>query len=176
MSDASVDRYGDVVEAQGWDIQNFKRHPIALFNHDINQPIGLWENVRVEKGALRGRLKLAPQGSSQRLAEMHTLFDAGVLKATSVGFRKLEAEPIDNSAACASKNTSSSNARSSPCQPTRTRCRWRRASTFPTTRCDWCSACPPMNPIASPAEPTGVPAEPSPARKPRNHGTHRKEN
>ena len=57
-------------------LQNFKRHPIALFNHDIDKPIGLWENVRVERGALRGHLKLAPQGTSQRIAEMHALFDA----------------------------------------------------------------------------------------------------
>ena len=44
MSDASVDRMGDVIEQSGWQLQNFApdRNPIALFNHDKNQVIGRW--------------------------------------------------------------------------------------------------------------------------------------
>src|SRR5215204_7180797 len=93
MSDASVDRYGDVVEADGWELTNFKRHPIALFNHDINQPIGLWKDVRVDRGELRGRLVLA-EGASPDIDKLAKLIDLGVLKAVSVGFKPLEREPI----------------------------------------------------------------------------------
>src|SRR5215207_9411878 len=38
MSDESVDRMGDVIEASGWDLANFNRHPIALFNHNKHFP------------------------------------------------------------------------------------------------------------------------------------------
>jgi HK97 family phage prohead protease len=93
MSDATVDRYGDVVEPGGWDLGNFQRHPIALFNHDIDQPIGLWKDVRVERGGLRGRLVLA-EGAAPEIDKLAKLVEMGVLKAVSVGFKPLEREPI----------------------------------------------------------------------------------
>ena len=34
MSDATADRYGDVIEPDGWQLRHFKRNPIALFGHD----------------------------------------------------------------------------------------------------------------------------------------------
>ncbi|MBU0367985.1 hypothetical protein, partial [Acinetobacter baumannii] len=40
LSDATVDRYGDVIEAEGWDLRWFKRNPIALFGHSGDFPIG----------------------------------------------------------------------------------------------------------------------------------------
>jgi len=39
LSDATPDRMGDVIEATGWDLVNFKRNPVALFNHNPNFPI-----------------------------------------------------------------------------------------------------------------------------------------
>jgi hypothetical protein len=33
LSDATVDRYGDIIDAKGWDLTNFKKNPIALFGH-----------------------------------------------------------------------------------------------------------------------------------------------
>ncbi len=63
MSDTSVDRMGDVIEAGGWQLKHFKNHPIALFNHDGNQVIGKWIDVRVEGKQLRGKLELAAAGT-----------------------------------------------------------------------------------------------------------------
>jgi hypothetical protein len=34
LSDATVDRYGDVVEPSGWEPASLKGHVSALFNHD----------------------------------------------------------------------------------------------------------------------------------------------
>src|SRR5215203_228219 len=93
MSDASIDRYGDVVEADGWDLTNFKRHPIALFNHDAMQPIGSWSDVRVERGRLCGRLKIE-EGVSPDIDKWAELVRRGVLKGVSVGFKPIEREPI----------------------------------------------------------------------------------
>jgi len=56
LSDASVDRYGDIVDSNGWVLENFTKNPIALFNHNSDFPIGRWKNLGVRNGALRGHL------------------------------------------------------------------------------------------------------------------------
>jgi HK97 family phage major capsid protein/HK97 family phage prohead protease len=94
LSDETPDRLGDIISATGWDLENFKKNPIALFNHHSDFPIGKWANLRVDKGALRGHLQLAPAGTSPRIDEIRKLIDAGILKAVSVGFRALESEPL----------------------------------------------------------------------------------
>lgn len=95
MSDGSVDHYGDVVEPGGWDLRFCQPDAIALWNHDPNEPIGRWENVRVEKGKLRGHLKFADEGTSPTVDKLRKLNAQGVVKAASVGFRRLESEPLD---------------------------------------------------------------------------------
>ena len=97
MSDATVDRMGDIVEPNGWVLRNFKNNPMALFSHDADQPIGQWKNVRVEGGALRGELDLLPLGRSPRVDEIRAFVETGMLRAVSVGFRPLAAEPIEGS-------------------------------------------------------------------------------
>jgi len=94
LSDASPDRMGDIIEAEGWDLVNFKRNPVALFNHNPNFPIGKWHNLKVADGELRGELRLAPLGTSERIDEIHRLIEADILKAVSVGFLPRVAEPI----------------------------------------------------------------------------------
>lgn len=94
MSDETVDRMGDVIEAKGWRLANFKKNPIALFGHKSDFVIGHWTDVRVEAGRLVGKLKLLPAGISERLDEIRAAVEAGVLRAVSVGFRAIEAEPI----------------------------------------------------------------------------------
>jgi len=95
LSDATVDRYGDVVEPDGWDLKNFKKNPIALFSHNGSFPIGRWSDLRVEAGKLIGRLNLAKRGTSYRLDELIGLVEQGILRAVSVGFRPLKSEPLD---------------------------------------------------------------------------------
>src|SRR5215213_3847280 len=97
LSDATVDRYGDVVEPNGWKLDHFKRNPIALFAHDSRAPIGRWENVRVEKGKLLGKLVLLAKGLSPRIDELRALIEHKILRAVSVGFRPIKSEPIPDS-------------------------------------------------------------------------------
>ena len=95
LSDATPDRFGDIVEVNGWELAQFKRNPIALFAHDKQFPIGKWENLRVSDDDLRGDLVLAPKGTSPRIDEIRRLVDADILRAVSVGFRPLESAPIN---------------------------------------------------------------------------------
>lgn len=94
LSDATVDSYGDIVEASGWDLARFDTNPIALFNHNSDAPIGRWTNVRVEGGKLKGRLEFAKAGTSPRIDEIRSLAEQGILRATSVGFAPLAASPL----------------------------------------------------------------------------------
>jgi HK97 family phage prohead protease len=92
LSDETVDRYGDIVSADGWELDAFRKNPIALFGHQYDFPIGRWLDIHVDEAAkaLRGKLALAPKKASARIDEIRTLIEAGILKAVSVGFRALE--------------------------------------------------------------------------------------
>jgi HK97 family phage prohead protease len=96
MSDASVDRMGDVIEPGGWELANFRRNPVALFGHNANYPIGTWRDVTIDGDQLRGRLELMPP-VSDRLRELHAAVAAGVLRSVSVGFRPIEFAELEGS-------------------------------------------------------------------------------
>jgi HK97 family phage major capsid protein/HK97 family phage prohead protease len=93
MSDGSVDRVGDVVEPDGWRLDNFHKNPIALFAHDPRLPIGKWHDVGVRKGRLTGRLELMPAETDLQ-RQIQTAVNAGVLRAVSVGFHSDNVEPL----------------------------------------------------------------------------------
>ena len=98
LSDESPDRMGEVINSSGWEIENFKKNPIALFSHDPKFIVGKWHNLRVDGTELKGKLQLAPKGASDRIDEIHALVDAGILKAVSVGFRPLKSVPLKEDA------------------------------------------------------------------------------
>jgi HK97 family phage prohead protease len=92
LSDATPDRYDDIIMTDGWELANFKKNPIALFAHSGSFPIGKWKNVRIEENALRGTLDLAPEGTSDRIDEIRKLVDSDILRAVSVGFTPIKYE------------------------------------------------------------------------------------
>lgn len=94
MSTDTVDRHGDIVK-QDWKLAEFKSNPIALFGHSQSFIIGTWEKVRVVKRQLIGRLKLAADGTSDRIDEIRSLVEQRVLRAVSVGFIPGEVKALD---------------------------------------------------------------------------------
>lgn len=102
LSDATVDRYGDVIEPDGWQLDHFRKNPIALFNHRSDSVIGTWRDIRVEAGAGTNRGERlvadfvpAPPGTTRLADDVRRLIEANILRATSVGFRGIESEPIN---------------------------------------------------------------------------------
>lgn len=95
MASDAVDRMGDVVEIGGLDLASFKQNPIALWQHDARNPIGTWENVRKSGNRLVGKLKLAAAGTSQLVDRLREFIEQGILQSVSIGFRMIEAEPIE---------------------------------------------------------------------------------
>ena len=94
MSDESTDRVGDVIRASGWDLKDFEKNPVALFGHNHDKPIGVWENVRVVGKKLVGKLRLAKQGTSAEIDTIRSLVEQRILKSVSVGFQPVEAKPL----------------------------------------------------------------------------------
>jgi len=92
MSDGTVDRMGDVLEPDGWQLEQFRKNPVALFGHKGDFPVGKWADVAVRNGRLTGRLELM-EPVSDRLREIHAAVAAGVLRAVSVGFHPKRYEP-----------------------------------------------------------------------------------
>jgi HK97 family phage major capsid protein/HK97 family phage prohead protease len=89
MSDNTVHRSGNQIDPAGWQLDNFKANPVALFNHNGDLPIGKWTDVSVEKGRLVGTLDLL-EPTTSFLRHIHTAVKAGVLRAVSVGWLPLE--------------------------------------------------------------------------------------
>lgn len=95
LSDATVDRLGDVVEPRGWKLDRLVSEPIALFNHNRDHIIGMWKDVRVQGGKLIGRLVWDTGGKSPLTEHLRSLVQQGILRTVSVGFQPLKSEPID---------------------------------------------------------------------------------
>jgi len=85
-SDETVDRYGDVISADGWQLANFRKNPIFLWGHDYDRPIGRVVKVGVEDGRLMASAKLAAQGASEFVDGLWALIKEKIIRAVSVGF------------------------------------------------------------------------------------------
>lgn len=103
-STESVDRDGDIIRVRGWVLNEFKKNPLILFQHNrgglpIAKALGVQKDLQAK--VLRMRLQFA--GLDQLHADAETIFSLirdGFLNANSVGFlpvpgkaRPIPAEP-----------------------------------------------------------------------------------
>lgn len=86
------DRSGDIVIPEAWakGIENFRRNPILLFQHDHNKPIGKVNTVTVDKKGIFVEASVSEAAEKQH--GVKTLISDGVLKSFSVGFRVKDAD------------------------------------------------------------------------------------
>jgi len=90
-----VDRYGDIIEMDGWEIDNYLKNPVFLWAHDYKQPpIGKALAVEKTPRGLVFRIRFAEPEIYPFADTIYKLYLGGYLRATSVGFRDLEREPI----------------------------------------------------------------------------------
>ena len=93
FSDDSVDRYGDTIDARGWQLDDFKNNPVALFGHDATKPesvVGRAKNVRVQGNKLLGDIEFADADVNPTADVVYKMIKAGFLKTVSVGFQPVE--------------------------------------------------------------------------------------
>jgi len=89
----SVDRVGDIISRDAWEnggLDNFKRNPIILFNHDHDQPIGKVTDLEVADDGLKIKVRI-----SEAAGKVHGLIKDGVLGAFSVSFLIKDADYVE---------------------------------------------------------------------------------
>lgn len=92
-SDETVDRYGDVVDVKGWQLDNYSRNNVVLVDHSykVEDIVGRGYPF-VEGNALKMRVELDPPNLNRKAAIVSNLLETGSLRAVSVGFRPLDYE------------------------------------------------------------------------------------
>ena len=89
-SSATPDRYGDIIDQKGWILDNYKKNPVVLLNHDSNQlPIGKG-NVYLRNDKLV--IDVEFDSEDERAKEVERKAKKGFMNAVSVGFRPLESK------------------------------------------------------------------------------------
>jgi len=94
MSDETIDRDGEIIKVDGWDLKNYKKNSILLWGHNHSVPgIGVVGSVVIEDGKLIAkRVRFASPGVYLLADTVRGLVDDGILKATSVGYLPKERE------------------------------------------------------------------------------------
>lgn len=93
FSDGSVDRYGDTIDARGWQLDGYNANPVALFGHDsasVENVIGKARNVRVEGSRLVGDIEFAEATVNPNAEIVFQMIKGGYLSTVSVGFAPIE--------------------------------------------------------------------------------------
>lgn len=87
-STEDIDRDGEVIEAAGWDLRNFKKNPVITYAHDYRAlPIGKAPKIWVSEGKLRNHVEFPPEGVYEFADIVRRLVDGGFLRTESVGFK-----------------------------------------------------------------------------------------
>lgn len=88
FSTQDVDRHGDVVLQDGWDLSNFKKNPVILNSHnygDAAEVIGKASQVKIDGKKLVGKITFAVN-ENPKAKVIFDLYAGGFLNAFSVGF------------------------------------------------------------------------------------------
>jgi len=87
-----VDRDGDVMFQDGWDLDNYAKNPVILYGHDQfgSFPVGKATAAEVRGDSLSVDVDFTPREVSEKGHEAYRLVDAGFLNAVSVGFDPIE--------------------------------------------------------------------------------------
>ena len=92
-SSEAVDRMGDILKADGWVLDNFRRNPSFLFAHRSDQPpVGQVTNIGVDVSTrqLIAKVKFADAKTYPFADTVFRLYQGKFLRAVSVGFLPLE--------------------------------------------------------------------------------------
>ena len=93
----NVARDGHVIEINGLNLNEYRKVPIVLYQHDSSQPVGTATSLGVVGNALAARIQFAPPGISVVADQACALCKAAILRGISIGFDPdwSTAEPLD---------------------------------------------------------------------------------
>lgn len=84
-----IDRHGEVIVQDGWKLEKYWKNPVILVDHwySVDKIVGKATDIRIEGGKMIIRGVFA---DTPRAQEVQKLYDAGFLRAVSVGFIPLQ--------------------------------------------------------------------------------------
>ena len=86
-----ADRYGDIIDQRGWQLDSYRSNPVILLNHDHQSlPIGRGDVRLTEAGLM---IDVEFDMADPRAAEIAGKAERGFMNAVSVGFAPLKATP-----------------------------------------------------------------------------------
>lgn len=94
-----VDRHGERINQDGWDLKNFKNNPVMLWAHDHKEiAVGVCKNVHIERTGGTPRLVFTPDfhDKTPTAKALKELFNEGWLNSFSVGFIPKEFDGKDS--------------------------------------------------------------------------------
>lgn len=87
-SDETLDRAGDVIKIESWDLGNFLKNPVLLVNHDyrVESIVGMAKDLVLDHASRK--LTFTPEFHelTELSKQVKSLVEEGVLKTVSVGF------------------------------------------------------------------------------------------
>lgn len=92
ISTDDIDRQGEVVDQNGWDLAPYLTNPVVLWAHDYySLPIGVCDKIGLDdigggKKGLVAEGQFAPAEANPFAQQVRKLYDAGIVRTTSVGF------------------------------------------------------------------------------------------
>lgn len=84
-----VDRHGERIDQDGWELKNFKTNPVMLWAHDHSEiAVGNARNIHIERAGGTPRLVFTPDFHTEtpKAKALKALYDQGRLNSFSVGF------------------------------------------------------------------------------------------
>lgn len=93
MSTNARDRSGEIVLQEGIDTRNYEKNPVVLFAHNYyDLPIGRVEEIIKESDKTIAKGVFVSKEINPKAQQIRKLYDAGIMKAVSIGFIPLEYE------------------------------------------------------------------------------------
>jgi hypothetical protein len=91
ISTDTVDRVGDAVSADGWELDNYRKNPVILWAHDYSQmPVARSLSEQINAGKLASKAQFTPRELSEMGYMVGQMYAKGFMNAVSVGFKGLE--------------------------------------------------------------------------------------
>lgn len=84
-----MDRQGERVSQEGWDLKNFKKNPLLLWGHDHSKiAVGNAKNIHIERTGGKPQLVFTPvfHDKTDDARALGALYDEGWMNSFSVGF------------------------------------------------------------------------------------------
>lgn len=91
ISTGAVDRDGDTIAVDGWDVAAYLKNPVVLWAHRSDMlPIAKALSVTKTAGQLKATAEFPPAGLHPLADTVFEMLKTGYLRATSVGFRPIK--------------------------------------------------------------------------------------